>query len=131
MRPRAQAALELTLYILFFFPGVAALIFAGWKYVARSWRYLEVSTMSPANIPIYQFKTVIVVAGVLLVIQGIAQVCRCLICLRRGAWPPPPQDVEELEKLLVEERSREILRHGSEAIDVAAPGGNAGRGGAT
>jgi TRAP-type mannitol/chloroaromatic compound transport system permease small subunit len=121
---RAQAALELTLYILFFFPGVLALIFAGWKYVSRSWRYHEVSTMSPANIPIYQFKTVIIVAGVLLVIQGIAQVFRCLICLKRGSWPPPPQDVEELEKMLVEARSLEVLEHGSEAVDVVVPDRN-------
>ena len=128
MSPRKQAALELVLYFLFFFPGILALIFAGWKYVSRSWRYLEVSTMSPANIPIYQFKTVIIVAGVLLLIQGVAQVFRCLICLRRGEWPPPPQDVEELEKLLVESRSLEILEHGSEAIDVVVPGRDADRG---
>ena len=121
MRPRSQATLELTLYILFFFPGVISLSFAGWKYVARSWRYQEVSTMSPANIPIYQFKTVIIAAGVLLFIQGIAQVFRCLICLRQGAWPPPPSDVEELEKLLVQEKSLERLGHGSEALDVVIP----------
>jgi TRAP-type mannitol/chloroaromatic compound transport system permease small subunit len=128
MSERAQAALELTLYVLFFFPGVLALIFAGWKYVERSWRYQEVSTMSPANIPIYQFKTVIIVAGVLLVIQGIAQVFRCVICLRRGAWPPPPQDVEELEKMLVEAGSLEVLEHGSEAVDVVVPERDESRG---
>lgn len=121
MRPRAQAALELVLYFLFFFPGVLALIFAGWKYVARSWRYLEVSTMSPANIPIYQFKTVIVVAGVLLFLQGIAQVMRCIICLRDGAWPPPPRDVEELEKILLKEKSLAILEDSTEAADVVIP----------
>jgi hypothetical protein len=77
--------------------------------------------MSPANIPIYQFKAVIIVAGVLLVIQGIAQVMRCLICLRRGEWPPPPRDVEELEKLLVEQKSLEVLGHGSEAVDIVVP----------
>jgi TRAP-type mannitol/chloroaromatic compound transport system permease small subunit len=121
MKPRSQAALELVLYFLFFFPGVLALIFAGWKYVSRSWRYLEVSTMSPANIPIYQFKSVIIVAGVLLVIQGIAQVFRCIICLRQGDWPAPPRDVEELEKLLLQEKSLEVLRHSGEAVDVVVP----------
>src|SRR5687767_2853627 len=118
MSERAQAVLELALYFLFFFPGILALIFAGWKYVSRSWRYLEVSTMSPANIPIYQFKTVIIVAGALLLIQGIAQVMRCIICLRTGDWPPQPRDVEEMEKLLMQEKSLEVLEHGSEAIDI-------------
>jgi TRAP-type mannitol/chloroaromatic compound transport system permease small subunit len=122
MSDRAQAALELVLYFVFFFPGVLALIFAGWKYVARSWRYQEVSTMSPANIPIYQFKTVIIVAGVLLVIQGIAQVFRCIICLRQGSWPAPPRDVEELEKMLLQEKSLDSLRHSGEAVDVVVPG---------
>ena len=121
MRPRSQAILEFVLYFLFFFPGILALIFAGWKYVGRSWRYLEVSTMSPANIPIYQFKTVIVVAGVLLFIQGIAQVMRCIICMREGQWPPPPRDVEELEKLLLEEKSLAILDDSAEAVDVVIP----------
>jgi hypothetical protein len=78
--------------------------------------------MSPANIPIYQFKTVIIVAGVLLVIQGIAQVFRCIICLRQGSWPPPPRDVEELEKMLLQEKSLERLGHGGEAVDVVVPG---------
>jgi TRAP-type mannitol/chloroaromatic compound transport system permease small subunit len=118
MSPRKQATLELILYFLFFFPGILALIFAGWKYVSRSWRYLEVSISSPANIPVYQFKTVIVVAGVLLLLQGIAQVMRCIICLRTGEWPPQPRDVEELEKLLMQEKSLEVLEHSSEAVDV-------------
>jgi|SRR5688572_22449328 TRAP-type mannitol/chloroaromatic compound transport system permease small subunit len=121
MSERAQAALELLLYFLFFFPGILALIFAGWRYVARSWRYQEVSTMSPANIPIYQFKTVIIVAGVLLVIQGIAQVFRCVICLKTGSWPAPPQDVEELEKMLLQRKSLEVLGHGGETLDVVVP----------
>ena len=69
-KPRTQAVVELVLYFLFFFPGILALIFAGWKYASRSWRFLEVSTMSPANIPIFQFKTVIVVAGVLIFLPG-------------------------------------------------------------
>ncbi|MGF1643035.1 MAG: TRAP transporter small permease subunit [Thiotrichales bacterium] len=96
-KPRTQGWVELILYFLFFFPGVLALIIAGWKYAERSWRYLEVSVNSPAGIPIFQFKTVIVVAGVLLFIQGIAQVFRCIICIRTGEWLVVTEDVEETE----------------------------------
>ncbi len=100
---RTQAKVDLTLYILFFFPGILALIFAGWKYASRSWGYAEVSVNSPAGIPIYQFKTVIVAAGILLLIQGIAQVFRCIICIREGQWPPMASDVEETETLLIKQ----------------------------
>ncbi len=100
--PSTQARVDLVLYFVFFFPGILALIFAGWKYASRSWGYLEVSVNSPAGIPIYQFKSVIVAAGILLLIQGIAQVFRCLICIRQGYWPPLPQDVEETETLLAQ-----------------------------
>ena len=113
-KPRTQAAVELVLYFAFFFPGILALIFAGWKYAGRSWRFLEVSTMSPANIPIFQFKTVTVVAGVLIFIQGLAQVCRCLICLRTGAWPGKLADVEELEQVLIKEHEREVTLGGED-----------------
>ncbi|QBX33905.1 TRAP transporter small permease subunit [Paracoccus liaowanqingii] len=99
---RTQARVDLVLYFVFFFPGILALIFAGWKYASRSWGYGEVSVNSPAGIPIYQFKSVIVAAGILLFIQGIAQVFRCLICIRQGYWPPLPQDVEETETILAQ-----------------------------
>jgi TRAP-type mannitol/chloroaromatic compound transport system permease small subunit len=102
-QPRTQAKVELVLYFIFFFPGVIALILAGWKYAARSWSYGEVSVMSPANIPIFQFKTIIVAAGILLLIQGIAQVCRCILCIQTGRWPEHPEDVEELEQVLLKE----------------------------
>src|SRR5690606_28785104 len=95
--PRVQAAIELVLYFLFFFPGILALIFAGWKYAGRGWRYLEVSTNSPAGIPVFHFKTMLVAAGVLLFLQGIAQVCRCLLCIRTGEWLQHGEDVEGLE----------------------------------
>jgi TRAP-type mannitol/chloroaromatic compound transport system permease small subunit len=128
--PRTQARVELVLYFLFFFPGILALIFAGWKYASRSLRYFEVSVMSPANIPIFHFKMIIVAAGVLMLIQGIARVCRCIICMREGEWPPLPQDVEELDKMLLEEHEREVLRHHAEAVDVKLPDdtGDPGRG---
>lgn len=100
--PRWQARVDLVLYFVFFFPGVLALIVAGWKYAARSWQFGEVSVNSPAGIPIYQFKTVIVVAGVLLLIQGIAEVMRCIHCIRTGVWLKPEEDVFETEELLMQ-----------------------------
>lgn len=120
-KPRTQAAVELVLYFLFFFPGILALMIAGWRYAARSYRYMEVSVMSPANVPVFQFKMIIVAAGTLLLIQGIAQVFRCILCIRRGEWPARPQDVEELEKVLIAEHEREVLRHHGEAVDVRTP----------
>ncbi|WP_134679135.1 TRAP transporter small permease subunit [Paracoccus ravus] len=104
--PRVQATVDLILYFLFFFPGILALVFAGWKYAARSWRYGEVSVNSPAGIPIYQFKTVIVVAGLLLLIQGIAQVCRCILCIRMGRWLEAEADVEETDQVLIKEAAQ-------------------------
>lgn len=104
---RTQARVDLVLYIIFFFPGILALIFAGWKYASRSWSYAEVSVNSPAGIPIYQFKTVVVAAGILLLIQGVAQVFRCIICIREGSWPPLSWDVEETETLLMKKATEE------------------------
>ena len=102
---RAQAAVDLILYVTFFFPAVLALVFAGWKYASRSWGYGEVSVNSPAGIPIYQFKSVIVAAGLLLAVQGIAQIFRCAIAMREGAWPVAAQDVEETEVLAMSRRA--------------------------
>ena len=102
--PRWQAGIDLTLYILFFFPGVLALTFAGYRYAGESWRYHEVSVFSPADIPIFPLKTLIPVGGALLLVQGLAEVFRCIICLRTGAWSPRGQDVEELETAILHER---------------------------
>ena len=119
---RLQAAVELALYALFFFPGILALIVAGWKYASRSWGYLEVSTMSPANIPIFQFKTVIVAAGLLLFIQGLAQVFRCVLALRTGVWPPQAEDVEELEQVLIREHEQAVLGEDSATAAILGTG---------
>lgn len=106
-QPRTQARVDFLLYLIFFFPGVTALVLAGWKYASRSWQYGEVSVNSPAGIPIYQFKTVIVAAGILLFIQGIAQLFRCVLCMRTGEWMEAETDVEETEKVLVQEHHHE------------------------
>ncbi len=120
-QPRTQAKVELVLYFIFFFPGVLALILAGWKYAYRSVGYLEVSINSPAGVPIFQLKAVIVAAGVLLLIQGIAQVMRCIICMRTNEWLRAADDIEETEVMLMEKGAHSVLEHGSEAIDFVKP----------
>ncbi len=105
-KPTTQATVELVLYFLFFFPGILALVFAGWDYANESWFYREVSSASPANIPIFQLKAVIPAAGALLLLQGVAQVCRCILCLREGHWPAHLEDVEDLETRLLREEER-------------------------
>lgn len=99
---KAQAGLDFLLYILFFFPGVLALIWFGWEIAADSWRYQEVSFNSPASIQIYFFKSLIPLSGGLLAFQGIAELVRCIIAMRTGAWPERLQDVQETENKLIE-----------------------------
>lgn len=100
-QPRTQAKVDLVLYLLFFFPGILALIFTGWKYAGRSWGYGEVSVNSPAGIPIFQFKSVMVAAGILLFIQGVAQVFRCILAIRTNTWVEAEEDVMETEDILI------------------------------
>lgn len=108
---RVQATVELILYFLFFYPAVLALIFAGWKFAYQSVGYREVSVMSPANVPIFHFKLVIPAAGILLFIQGLAQVARCIICIREGKWPEKIADVEETETMLLHQAEDHAQAH--------------------
>jgi TRAP-type mannitol/chloroaromatic compound transport system permease small subunit len=103
LKPRKQAAIELVLYFIFFFPGVTSLVIAGFGYAHDSFGYREVSVNSPVGVPIWQLKALIPAAGTLLFIQGIAQVIRCILCLQTGRWPKQLHDVEELETVLAME----------------------------
>lgn len=97
MRPRVQAGLDLSLYILFFIPGILALFYAGYGFAELSWRIDEHSNVTADGPPIYQFKAVIPIAGALVMIQGLAEIARCIICLRTGHWPARLKDVEETD----------------------------------
>lgn len=101
--PRVQASVELALYVLFFFPGVTALVISGWGYGTSSLRILEVSVNSPAGVPIWPLKMMIPIGASLLTLQGVAEVLRCVQCLRRGRWPPRLHDVEELENQILDQ----------------------------
>jgi len=95
--PRTQAAIDLTLYIFFFIPGVVALAWAGYNYASESWAINEHSNITAEGPPIYPFKAVIPIAGAILLLQGIVEIIRCIICLRQGYWPSREQDVEEVD----------------------------------
>jgi TRAP-type mannitol/chloroaromatic compound transport system permease small subunit len=128
LRPRTQAAVDLGLYFLFFIPGILGLIYAGYGYAADSWRIGEHSTITAEGPPIYHFKSVIPIAGAFVMLQGLAEIVRCIECLRTGAWPARLEDVEEIDVIdtqlshseYVDEESRLAAMETAHAIDEAA-----------
>jgi TRAP-type mannitol/chloroaromatic compound transport system permease small subunit len=128
MKPRTQATLDLILYILFFIPGVVALVYAGIDYASISWRIDEHSNVTSNGPPVYPFKTVIPIAGVLVMIQGMAEIVRCVVCLKTGVWPDRLKDAEEIDVIeqqlagstLVDDESRKRAIEGAHDIDEAA-----------
>ena len=127
-KPRTQAWLDLALYFLFSLPGIVALVYAGYGYGVESWRINEHSNVTADGPPIWQFKLVIPVAGALVLLQGFAEVIRCIICIRTGVWPERTRDVEEIDVVeeqlaqseLVDEESRRIAIEHAHDIDQAA-----------
>jgi TRAP-type mannitol/chloroaromatic compound transport system permease small subunit len=94
--PRTQASIDLVLYLVFFLPGIFALSYAGLIYANESLAIRE-QTFSPDPLPLYPFKFIIPFAGFGLMLQGVVEIIRCIICLRTGAWPSREQDVEEVD----------------------------------
>lgn len=100
---RTQAKMDLTLYLIFYFPAVFAMVFTGGQYAFESMRILESSVNSPAGVPVWPLKMIIFVAGITLLIAGISEVMRCLMCIRTGEWLSRGGDVEELEQVLMQQ----------------------------
>jgi TRAP-type mannitol/chloroaromatic compound transport system permease small subunit len=111
-RPRTQATLDLILYIIFFIPGILALTYAGWTFASESAAIRE-QTFSADALPIYPFKYMIPFAGLLLLLQGIVEIVRCIQCLQQGEWPSREEDVEEVDveklKQMVHVKDEDIL----------------------
>lgn len=101
LKPRTQAIIDLVLYIIFYFPGVLALIYSGYQFARMAFMFKEVSVFSPAGIPVYPLKMLIPFAGVLLLLQGIAEVIRCIETIRKGEWRGRLHDVEEMETVIL------------------------------
>jgi TRAP-type mannitol/chloroaromatic compound transport system permease small subunit len=102
---KVQASIELFLFITFFFPGILSMSIAGWHYAYDSYRIKEMSINSPIGIPIWQIKMMIPIGAALLSLQGLAEVARCILALREGAWPQRLHDVEELEQQLIKDKA--------------------------
>ena len=100
-KPKTQGWIDLILYLIFFFPGVIALAFYGYDYAALAWKIKETSWSSPAQIQIYMAKSLIPAAGILLIVQGIAEVFRSIICIKTGYWPARIVVAEETEQILM------------------------------
>ena len=97
LKPRTQAIFDLILYIVFFIPGVVALAYAGYSFAADSWRILEHSSITADGPPLYPFKTILPIAGIFLLLQGLVEIFRCIVCIKQGEWPSREQDVEEVD----------------------------------
>ncbi len=103
--PRKQAVIDLVLYLVFFFPAIIALVYAGYSYAEASWRIGERAASGPGAPPVSWFKSLIPLAGSFLLLQGLAEIMRCVLCLRDGDWPPRLSDVREVDV----ERAQQIL----------------------
>ena len=112
--PRLQAGLDLTLYLLFFIPGVVAFVWAGYNYAAESWAINEHSNITADGPAVYPFKTIIPVAGAFILVQGVVEIIRCVICLKQGDWPSRVEDVQEVDvdklKLMVHVEDEDIAK---------------------
>jgi TRAP-type mannitol/chloroaromatic compound transport system permease small subunit len=116
--PRTQARVDLILYVLFFLPGIFALTWAGWGFAQDSVAIRE-STFSATPLPLYPFKFIIPLAGLMLLMQGLVEIVRCIQCIRDGQWPSRERDVEEVDV----DKLKQMVK--AEDIDVAAPQGGA------
>src|SRR5262249_51867196 len=120
--------MALILYLLFFTPGILALIYAGYDYAAIWGRMGDPSRVPAEGPPVYHFKSVIPLAGALVMLQGLAEIARRIECLRTGAWPSRLEAVEEIDVIetqlsrseYVAEESRRQAMAGAPAPDPAS-----------
>src|SRR3954470_13146672 len=135
MRPRMQAGLDIVLYVVFFIPGIAALIYSGYVFAGESWTIGEHSTVTANGPPVYQFKAMIPLAGAMVMLQGFAEIVRCAVCLKTGEWPSRLHDVAETDVIeeqlahseYVDEESRKIaIEHAKDIDEIARQRGMGG-----
>jgi TRAP-type mannitol/chloroaromatic compound transport system permease small subunit len=135
MKPRTQASFDIALYFLFFLPGIGALTLAGWDYFHDSLAMHE-QTFNATPLPVYPFKFIIPLAGTIVLIQGLAEMVRCVVCLRTGQWPARLKDAEEMDVVeqqlakstyVDEDARREVIEKAREIDEAARQRGAGGR----
>jgi TRAP-type mannitol/chloroaromatic compound transport system permease small subunit len=126
--PRTQATIDLILFVLFFMPGVFALTYAGYYFAAESWAVNEHSSITASGPPIYPFKTILPLAGAVLLLQGIVEIVRCVICIQQGEWPSREADVEEVDvdklKEMVHVKDEDIAKLDQFVVPQASTNGS-------
>ncbi|MDB5841615.1 MAG: fcbTs1 [Herminiimonas sp.] len=128
MKPRTQAAFDFVLYFVLFIPGIMALMYAGYEYAGDAWRIQEHSNTTSNGPPVYHFKTVIPIAGTLIMMQGLSEIVRCVVCLKTGEWPPRLKDAQEIDVIeeqlanseYVDEDTRRMALERVQSIDEVA-----------
>jgi TRAP-type mannitol/chloroaromatic compound transport system permease small subunit len=115
--PRRQATIDLVLYIAFFLPGIAALTWAGWTYFSDAWKINE-QTFSAVPIPLYPFKFIIPFAGATVLMQGVAEIVRCVVCLQTGEWTPRLKDAQESDVVAQQLANSEFVDADAKALAI-------------
>jgi hypothetical protein len=75
---------------------VIALTWAGWTYAGDAISIREMTNSADA-IPLYPFKAVIPLTGCIVLMQGLAEIVRCVVCLKTGEWPARLKDANEID----------------------------------
>ncbi|MBI2769896.1 MAG: TRAP transporter small permease subunit [Burkholderiales bacterium] len=117
MPPRRQAGLDLVLYFVFFMPGILALTWAGWTYFQDSLAMHE-QTFNATPLPVYPFKFIIPLAGAVVLMQGVAEIIRCVVCLKTGEWPARLKDAEEADVVAQQLAGSEYVDEESRALAI-------------
>jgi len=80
--PRWQAAVDIVLYVVVYFPAIALFLETSTGFALQSWQQGETFPQSPWMPIIYPLKTVIPITLLLLLIQGVAELLKAIWTFR-------------------------------------------------
>ena len=85
--PKTRATVDAISYVLFFFPGLAFIFYAGYVEARYAWEIGERTGLRIGLFPVqmYQLKAVIPITAALLLLQGVSELIRCVRTMRERA----------------------------------------------